>query len=139
MNVSNSKDIKWKLEWFQNIPKFPKSFWYSQQNEKLFLELIAKKNRLITSLDWKKLSATVIKRNGGTVHVALLNLTVKGLLNKYFGSLLAAVKTNFPLLDWRECTIDKSKLFKTQESLESSLQKIFLQKLIKANYRNKLS
>lgn len=65
--ISHSIDIQWKQEWFSSTPRFPKSHWNSQENCKLFMDDVAKKNHIKTQSDWRKVTIGVLRKNGGSV------------------------------------------------------------------------
>lgn len=60
---------------------FPKNHWLELQNQKVFLDGIAKKYDLKTPSDWGKVSWKQVNEVGGA-----------GLLSRYGGSLFGAVK-----------------------------------------------
>lgn len=65
----NPSDIEWKKTWFSSIPRFPKSHWSSEENCRNFLHEIAKSNNIQKSNDWKKITSSLFKNNGGWVIV----------------------------------------------------------------------
>lgn len=60
-------DITWKNEWFKNRKKYSRNYWETKENRIAFLEEIFRKNHLQSSFDWRKVTNTLIKQNGGEV------------------------------------------------------------------------
>jgi hypothetical protein len=62
--------VQWNREWFENLPKFPPSFWSEKQNQKIFLEMVAKQYNVKKPAQWQRITPSTIKRNGGQVCTA---------------------------------------------------------------------
>lgn len=60
------EDVPWKQEWFENISKYNSSYWSIKQNQLIFLNEFAQKNRIV---DWSRTSVTLLKKNGGYVSI----------------------------------------------------------------------
>lgn len=63
----NQIEVSWRPSWFTNIPKYSNTHWNSLENQRNFLEAIAKEYAIDKPADWRKLSITVIYKNGGKV------------------------------------------------------------------------
>ena len=61
-------EIKWKREWFPITPKYPKEYWNNLNNSQIFLDQIAINQNINTPNDWKKITVSLIKKNGGQVN-----------------------------------------------------------------------
>ncbi len=61
------KDILWKTEWFENVPKYSHSFWDSIGNQRKFLEELAAKYSISCPSDWRRVTCALIHKNGGMV------------------------------------------------------------------------
>lgn len=61
------RDIEWKREWFPNLPVFPKTYWNSMDNCRMFLDKLAKNYNISSLNDWRKISGNLISRRGGKV------------------------------------------------------------------------
>lgn len=68
------EDIQWKKSWFANAHQFPKKHWESLENCKKFMEDIAVKSKVFSEKDWRKVSLTLIRQNGGEVNKFLISL-----------------------------------------------------------------
>lgn len=75
-------DIIWNKEWFSNIPKFPKFYWKSKENQKKLLDGIARKLNITNPKDWGKVQTLDVQLLGGT-----------SLLNRYNNSLFACLQS----------------------------------------------
>lgn len=101
-------ETTWNREWFPSIAQFPKSYWDKEENCRIFMDEIAMKNNIQSENDWKKVSTTMFKRNGGSVSTKLLySLINKELLRKHNDSLLSVLKKFYPSCDWREFVFSK--------------------------------
>lgn len=58
-------DIEWKKEWFPNIFSYPRSYWKSMENRKLFLDELAVKLNVKEPRDWGKIPRNRIYEFGG--------------------------------------------------------------------------
>lgn len=50
-----------------NLSRFPKTYWNSVENCKSFMDKIIQESNVITENDWRKVSLTLIRNNGGEV------------------------------------------------------------------------
>lgn len=66
-SIISKKDIEWKQEWFSNIPRYPKLYFNSEENCRIFMEELARNNNVHKTSDWRKVSSSLIKNNGGRV------------------------------------------------------------------------
>lgn len=73
-------DIEWKREWFANLPKYERSFWNSEENCKHFLNKIATEVNIQTTNDWRKISISLLKNNGGNVSNTKCIYKIRGYL-----------------------------------------------------------
>lgn len=62
-------EINWKQEWFRNVPKYKPNFWNSLENQREFLDNIAKTYHINSANEWKKISSSLICKKGGQVGV----------------------------------------------------------------------
>ena len=62
-------EIEWKREWFHNIPKYPKEFWNNLNNSQRFLDQISNEYNINSPNDWKRITISLIKKNGGQVKI----------------------------------------------------------------------
>lgn len=65
--VLTGKDIKWAKEWFQNLPKYSVTFWKNKENQREFMNKIAKSYNIRTPNDWQRVTVSLIKMKGGQV------------------------------------------------------------------------
>lgn len=66
--LSQQEDTTWKEEWFSNANKFPSGYWSKKENQREFLNNLAKKLDVLNPSDWKKVSRKeVIENDGGTL------------------------------------------------------------------------
>lgn len=100
----------------------PPLFWESKENERRFLDEVATKYNLESVSDWRKVTASLIKKCGG-----------QGLLKKYKGSLAAALKRNYPG-EWN--IPSNSSFFKSQDKLHLKLGKLLPRNYLKQNLKN---
>lgn len=61
------KEIIWRREWFRNLPKYSHEYFDNTGNQKSFLYEIADRQQLQNTTDWKLISLSLIKMNGGVV------------------------------------------------------------------------
>jgi hypothetical protein len=59
-------EIEWKREWFGGS-KYPRNFWNSTENYRIFLDKVARENLIKKSTDWQKISHSLIRTSGGNV------------------------------------------------------------------------
>lgn len=91
MQITNIEEVPWKIEWFSS-----KGFWQDANNQRNFLERVARKYNVKTIKDWKKINWQKVPEKGAIL--ALL---------RQFDSMIAAVQFHFPgiffiLLTWRQ-------------------------------------
>lgn len=60
-------EISWKEEWFTS--RYPSNHWNSLDNQRYFLEELAAKYSLDYPESWRKVSSSLIAKNGGKVTV----------------------------------------------------------------------
>ena len=65
---------EFKKEWFHHIPKYPKEFWNNLNNSQKFLDQISNEHNINTSNDWKRITISLIKKNGGQVKFILIKI-----------------------------------------------------------------
>lgn len=61
------EDIAWKREWFINFPLYPVTFWKSIENQRKFFHEIAAEFSIKSALDWKRITAALVRKKGGQV------------------------------------------------------------------------
>ncbi len=90
-------------------------YWSNTENQRNFMDLIAKKLSITEYDGWKHVTKTVIERNGGA-----------GLVRRYNGSMTKLLETVYPEHQWDQMkTIRKGKPFsKTQQLLRQQVQKV---------------
>lgn len=79
-------DISWTKEWFEYAKIYPKNHWKDRNNQRVFLDKVAKALKITNPSDWGKITTTqIIESGGGT------------LLNDYYkGSLFNTLQSVYP-------------------------------------------
>lgn len=68
----------WKREWFPNLPRYSKVHWNSLEHCRKFMDEIAVNSNVVSDRDWRKVSLTLIRHNGGEVIEILFYLISTG-------------------------------------------------------------
>lgn len=74
------------MSWFTNRSDFPQGYWNNKQNQRNFLDSIAKKNNIKEPKDWEKL----------TIHKLLEYKGGRALLSHHGNSLVKCLQANYP-------------------------------------------
>lgn len=102
--------MNWKEE---RQESYSKQFWDSQSNRIKFFDEISVRYGLSGPDDWRKLSSSLIKRNGGS-----------GVLKKYEGSILRALQDTFTNINWgvgNGTSLPQQRMKKVVETLGNKL------------------
>lgn len=68
------KEVNWKIEWFKYVRGLPDSFWTHSSNRITFMDEFAIKYNIQVPSDWKRISVSLLKKQGGKVFLLLLFL-----------------------------------------------------------------
>jgi hypothetical protein len=78
-------EIKWKKEWFKNLPYNTYGYWKDMKNQRSFFDNLGKKLNVKTPSDWANFPFRVIIENQGG-YLSFL----------YRGSMYSALKSVYP-------------------------------------------
>lgn len=64
--------MKWDLNWFPANSKYPQKYWKYLNNQRDFMDSIAREYHVTQPQDWRRVSLTIIRNKGGSVRIRLL-------------------------------------------------------------------
>lgn len=127
-----------------SLPRFSREYWSSDANCRKFMDKIAEDSNIVLGSDWKKVSLSLIRNNGGQVNHSRLQIYVsKGLLQKYQGSVASILRVLYSIaLDDEDSVVSSEWVFQFTSDktnwkiLKQSLQSLFPETAMAFNCRS---
>lgn len=70
-------EVRWKQEWFENVPRYSREHWNSFKHQKDFIDEISKDYDVEKFSDWQRITQGVIKARGGLVHYLYITNSIR--------------------------------------------------------------